>query len=158
MSFNGPLLPIAAQLAEAWIRRSDDALDPAAVLKGFAAIYEGLVALGAGQPADTTKIAKELNADKPRPQGTEARELTTEEILGSVQRDYLVSFEDEGHYKSLRPHLRSYGLTFEEYKAKWGLPKSYPATAPALSEAASQRARATRLGRRKDFKKVRGNW
>jgi predicted transcriptional regulator len=50
--------------------------------------------------------------------------------------------------KMLKRHLRStYGMTPEEYRAKWNLPADYPMVAPAYAEQRSQFAKATGLGR-----------
>lgn len=68
-------------------------------------------------------------------------------IAQSVQRDYLVSLEDGKHYRSLRRHLMAkYGMTPDEYRAKWGLPSDYPMVAPSYAEERSEVAKRTRLG------------
>jgi predicted transcriptional regulator len=52
----------------------------------------------------------------------------------SVHDDYLVCLEDGRKLKSLKRHLRyCFGMTPEEYRAKWGLPSDYPMVAPAYS-------------------------
>lgn len=64
----------------------------------------------------------------------------------SVTDDYLISLEDGKRYKTLKRHLSTRGMTFEQYKAKWGLPNDYPATAPSYSARRSELARANGLG------------
>lgn len=51
--------------------------------------------------------------------------------------------------KLLERHLQSaYGLTPEAYRAKWGLPASYPMVAPAYAEKQSALAYWIGLGRK----------
>src|SRR3546814_2986645 len=46
-------------------------------------------------------------------------------IRSSVKPDYIVCLEDGKKLKMLRRHLMThYGLTPEDYRAKWGLPRS----------------------------------
>lgn len=59
------------------------------------------------------------------------------EIRKSIQHDGLVSFIDGRSYKTLKRHLAAHGLTPEQYRARYGLPRDYPMTAPGY---AAQRA------------------
>jgi predicted transcriptional regulator len=66
-------------------------------------------------------------------------------IKKSLGDDFLICLEDGRKFKSLKRHLRSkYNLSPEEYRAKWGLPQSYPMVAP--SYAASRSALAKQMG------------
>ena len=48
-------------------------------------------------------------------------------IRRSVTPDYIVSLEDGRKFKSLKRHLKNtYGLTPDEYRKKWNLPRDYP--------------------------------
>jgi predicted transcriptional regulator len=68
-------------------------------------------------------------------------------IKKSITPDYLISLEDGSRYKSLRRHLTTkYGMTPDEYRAKWGLPKDYPMVAPNYAKARSELAKASGLG------------
>lgn len=69
------------------------------------------------------------------------------EIKRSISRDALISFEDGGRYKTLKRHLSGRGLTPENYREKWGLPKDYPMVAPGYAEQRSALAKAIGLGR-----------
>ena len=70
-------------------------------------------------------------------------------IKKSVTPDYIISLEDGKKFKSLKRHLSThYGLTPEEYRAKWGLPADYPMTAPNYSNARSALAKKLGLGRK----------
>lgn len=66
----------------------------------------------------------------------------------SVHDDYLISLEDGQKYKTLRRHLSGRGLTPDEYRAKWGLPDTYPMVAPNYSARRSELAKALGLGRK----------
>ena len=68
-------------------------------------------------------------------------------IKKSVTDEYLVSMEDGKRYKSLKRHLGTYGLTPAEYRAKWGLPDTYPMVAPAYAARRSELAKTLGLGR-----------
>lgn len=69
-------------------------------------------------------------------------------VKKSIYRDYLVCLEDGLKFKSLKRHLRSkYGLSPEEYRARWGLPADYPMVAPGYSEKRSKLAKKMGLGR-----------
>jgi predicted transcriptional regulator len=69
-------------------------------------------------------------------------------IKRSVTDDYIICLEDGKKFKSLKRHLRtSYGLTPEQYRAKWGLPADYPMVAPAYAAQRSKLAKAIGLGR-----------
>jgi predicted transcriptional regulator len=68
-------------------------------------------------------------------------------IRKSVTPDYLICLEDGRRFKSLKRHLRSkFGLSPEQYRAKWGLPKDYPMVAPNYAAARSAMAKASGLG------------
>lgn len=90
---------------------------------------------------------------KPAPVEPEARKPAIS-IKKSVTPDYLVSLEDGKQYRALKRHLAKLGLTPDEYKAKWGLPKDYPMVAPAYSQRRSELAKKLGLGRKADPKKV----
>jgi predicted transcriptional regulator len=70
-------------------------------------------------------------------------------IKKSVTPEFLISLEDGKKFKSLKRALRSrYGMTPEEYRAKWGLPHDYPMVAPNYAAARSELAKKMGLGRK----------
>ena len=70
-------------------------------------------------------------------------------IRRSITPDYIVSLEDGRKFKSLKRHLKNtYGLTPDEYRAKWGLPRDYPMVAPNYAKARSELAKSMGLGRK----------
>jgi predicted transcriptional regulator len=68
-------------------------------------------------------------------------------IKKSVTPDGIICLEDGRTFRSLKRHLASkYGMTPDDYRAKWGLPKDYPMVAPNYSAARSELAKAMGLG------------
>ena len=66
-------------------------------------------------------------------------------IKKSISDNFLICLEDGRSFKSLKRHLRTkYDMSPEDYRAKWGLPKTYPMVAPAY--AASRSALAKQMG------------
>jgi predicted transcriptional regulator len=52
----------------------------------------------------------------------------------TIREDHLISLEDGRPYRSLKRHLQArYGMTPEQYRAKWGLPPDYPMVAPSFA-------------------------
>lgn len=69
-------------------------------------------------------------------------------IRKSVTDDYLICLEDGYKLKMLKRHLMvSYGMTPEDYRAKWGLPHDYPMIAPAYARLRRGIAKQIGLGR-----------
>ncbi|TPL36004.1 MucR family transcriptional regulator [Mesorhizobium sp. B2-4-6] len=70
-------------------------------------------------------------------------------IKKSVTPDYIISLEDGKKFKSLKRHLAThYGLSPEDYRAKWGLPADYPMVAPNYAATRSALAKTIGLGRK----------
>ena len=68
-------------------------------------------------------------------------------VKKSISADFIVCLEDGRKFKSLKRHLRTkYGMSPEEYRAKWNLPKDYPMVAPAYAKARSDLAKQMGLG------------
>jgi predicted transcriptional regulator len=89
---------------------------------------------GAGQPAAA-------------PEESDVK-ATPAQIRKSISPDTLISFEDGKPYKSLKRHLSTRGMTPDDYRAKWGLPKDYPMVAPNYSAQRSALAKTLGLGRK----------
>jgi predicted transcriptional regulator len=66
----------------------------------------------------------------------------------SVFPDYIVSLEDGRKFKSMKRHLGLLGMTPEQYREKWNLPKDYPMVAPNYAATRSALAKASGLGRK----------
>ena len=70
-------------------------------------------------------------------------------IKRSVTDDYIVCLEDGRKLKMLKRHLMTaYGMTPEQYRAKWGLKPDYPMVAPSYSAQRQTLAKQFRLGRK----------
>ena len=67
-------------------------------------------------------------------------------IKKSVTPDYIISLEDGRHFKSLKRHLTGRGLTPDQYREKWGLPRDYPMVASNYAKRRSELAKSFGLG------------
>jgi predicted transcriptional regulator len=66
-------------------------------------------------------------------------------IRTSIKPDYIICLEDGKKLKMLKRHLMtSFGLTPDEYRAKWGLSADYPMVAPNYAE--KRRVLAVKIG------------
>lgn len=71
-------------------------------------------------------------------------------IRASVKPDHIVCLEDGKKLKMLRRHLMThYGMTPDDYRAKWGLPADYPMVAPNYAKQRSSLAKKIGLGKRR---------
>lgn len=69
-------------------------------------------------------------------------------VRNSIKRDYIICLEDGKKLKMLKRHLMThYGMTPDDYRAKWGLSADYPMVAPAYAEQRRVLAKAIGLGR-----------
>lgn len=72
-------------------------------------------------------------------------------IKKSVTPEHLICLEDGKKFKSLKRHLSTkYGMSPEDYRAKWGLPKDYPMVAANYAAARSALAKKTGLGQQRN--------
>ena len=72
-------------------------------------------------------------------------------IRKSITPGFLICLDDGRKFKSLKRHLASHGMTPDQYRQKWNLPKDYPMTAPDYAAKRSVLAKSIGLGqRRKD--------
>jgi predicted transcriptional regulator len=69
-------------------------------------------------------------------------------IRRSVHHDYVVCVECGWQGQMLRRHLATgHGLSVDQYRARWNLPRDHPMTAPSYSEQRSSLAKQIGLGR-----------
>ena len=93
-------------------------------------VFDKLAALASDEPAPT-----ELTPAVP--------------IKKSVTDDYIVCLEDGKKLKMLKRHLMTaYGMTPEEYRARWGLKADYPMVAPNYTAKRQELAKKIGLGRK----------
>ena len=69
-------------------------------------------------------------------------------IKKSVTPDYIICLEDGKKLKMLKRYLRSqYGMSPEDYRARWNLPSDYPMVAPNYATQRSRLAKQIGLGK-----------
>lgn len=99
---------------------------------------------GLAELIKTTRTA--LTADLEAPAAAAAEDyvpaVSVRKSLASP--DHIISLIDGRPYKTLKRHLATHGLTPEQYRERYKLPKSYPLVAASYSDA--RRAVAQRLG------------
>jgi MucR family transcriptional regulator, transcriptional regulator of exopolysaccharide biosynthesis len=72
-------------------------------------------------------------------------------VRNSITLAYLICLDDGKKFKSLKRHLASLGMTPDQYRQKWGLPKNYPMVAVEYGARRSALAKSIGLGKlRKD--------
>ena len=118
---------LTVQLLSAFVSNNSVSSD------GLAELIKSTRAALAESPASNTP-------EKPAPTFTPA--VSVRKSLASA--DFILSLIDGKPYKTLKRHLTQHGLTPEQYRDRYKLPKSYPMVAPAYSEA--RRAVAEKLG------------
>ena len=70
-------------------------------------------------------------------------------IKQSVKPAYIVCLEDGQRGKMLKRHLKTaHGMTPDEYRQRWRLPRDYPMVAPNYAKQRSALAKKIGLGRR----------
>lgn len=129
MSDNSEIIELTAGIVSAYV--SNNSVSAADVSGLIHATYAALNGAGA-----------------PPPPAEQAVQNPAVSIKKSIGDDFLICLEDGRKFKSLKRHLRTkYNLTPDAYRAKWGLPKTYPMVAPAYAAARSEIAKNIDLGR-----------
>ncbi len=68
----------------------------------------------------------------------------------SVFPEFIICLEDGKKLKMLRRHLHTrYGMTPDQYRAKWDMPATYPMLAPSYASHRSTLAKSIGLGRKR---------
>lgn len=123
------LLALTAEIISAYV--GNNALDTGAVPGMIGAIFAKLTELS----TDEKPLPETLTPAVP--------------IKRSVTDDYIVCLEDGKKLKMLKRHLMTaYGMTPEEYRAKWGLKPDYPMVAPTYAAKRQELAKKIGLGRK----------
>ncbi|MGC1303305.1 MAG: MucR family transcriptional regulator [Caulobacteraceae bacterium] len=124
-----------------------ETVETAALAADIVAAYVGNNKLSIGElPELISSVHKALqNAGAPQP---EPAPVPAVPVKKSVTSEYLISLEDGRRYKSLKRHLATRGMTPDEYRTKWGLPKDYPMVAASYSAQRSNLAKTLGLGRK----------
>ncbi len=88
-----------------------------------------------------------LSSRAPQPVETAVTKPTPGQIRKSITPDAITSFIDGKPYLTLKRHLGTHGLSFAEYRERYGLPADYPTVAPSYSARRSELAKSFGLGR-----------
>ena len=110
-----------------------------------AAELPALIASVHGALQNVTQPAQAPTAEKPTP---------AVPVKKSITADAIISLIDGKPYKSLKRHLTGKGLTPDQYREQFGLPRDYPMVAPAYAQKRSELARQSGLGQNR--RKVAG--
>jgi len=125
----GALIELTADIVSAYV--SKNAVPVASLGELIESVNSSLARIG--QPVESEK-PPQLPAVNPK---------------RSVTPDYIICLEDGKKFRSLKRHLTThFGLTPDEYREKWGLPRDYPMVAPNYSESRSALAKSMGLGRK----------
>lgn len=125
----GEILALTTEIVSAHV--GNNAVEQANVAELIQSVYAKLNEIASGEEA----AAVELTPAVP--------------IKKSVTDDYIVCLEDGKKLKMLKRHLMtSYGMTPEDYRAKWGLKPDYPMVAPNYALKRQELAKKIGLGRK----------
>ncbi|GAB6053654.1 MucR family transcriptional regulator [Magnetospira thiophila] len=126
---NEDLLQMSVDVVAAYV--SNNSLPAAQISEVITTVYSALKSLEGGE------VVME-EAQKPA--------VT---VKKSITPDYLICLEDGKKMKMLKRYLRTtYGMTAEEYRAKWNLPADYPMVAPNYAAQRSAFAKQIGLGKK----------
>ena len=119
---------LTTEIVAAYVRRNQVAPDQLGTL--IATVHQALAGLGEQLPE------------------TSGERIPAVPIRRSVHRDYVVCLECGWRGLMVRRHLATgHGLTVEQYRARWNLPREHPMVAPGYSERRSSLAKEIGLGR-----------
>ncbi|SFM24159.1 MucR family transcriptional regulator [Methylobacterium pseudosasicola] len=121
-------IELTAGVVSAYV--SNNHLQPSEIATLIANTHAALAGLGNGAALEAPAVEK----------------LTPAQIRKSITPDALISFVDGKPYKTLKRHLTGNGMTIEQYRERYGLPRDYPSTAASYSEQRSKLALALGLG------------
>ena len=121
---------LTADIVSAYV--SNNKVGTADLANVISEVHRALGAVGQAAPA--------VEPEAPKPTAAEIRKSRTPE--------FLTSFVDGRKYKSLKRHLTTNGMTPDEYRTRFGLPKDYPMVAESYSAQRSALAKTLGLGRK----------
>jgi predicted transcriptional regulator len=139
--------PIKTSSHEAVAGRSDD------LLKLATDIVAAYVSNNPVPVNELPSMIKSVHATLGGLSGSPSADLPTAQkpavaVKKSITPEFIICLEDGKKLKMLKRYLRSrYGLSPEEYRAKWGLPADYPMVAPNYAAQRSEFAKKIGLGR-----------
>ncbi len=89
------------------------------------------------------------NVSNPAQVKAEEKPTPAVPVKKSVTPDAIISLIDGKPYKSLKRHLTKQGLSPEQYRERYGLPRDYPMVAPNYAAKRSELAKASGLGQQR---------
>ena len=127
--------------------RGDDA-----ILRQVTEIVTAYLSKNVLPPEDIPGLIRSVHATLGGIAGVETPIQETREpavpVKKSVKADYIICLEDGKKLKMLKRYLRArYGMSPDQYRAKWGLPADYPMTAPNYAAKRSEFAKKFGLGK-----------
>ena len=134
--------------------RSTTARVPTPRLLRWAASLLLALLLGLSPASDLPQLMRPLYTGLAEQGQTKAEEepeklVPAVPIKKSIQPDHLICLEDGKKLKMLKRHLMTaYGMTPEDYRAKWGLRPDYPMVAPNYALKRQELAKKIGLGRK----------
>lgn len=126
----GEILRMAVEVVSSYVGRNQIAGDQIPEL--INTVYRSMAGLADSEGREDQAVSKPAVA-----------------VRRSITPDYIICLEDGKKLKMLKRHLRTtYGMTPEEYRAKWKLPHDYPMVAPNYAKQRSEFAKNIGLGRK----------
>ena len=126
---NEQLVELTADIVSAHVANNNVAVGDVATL--VERVYQALSSLG---------------TPSPEPQQEKTPIVS---VRASIKPEYLVCMECGRKQKTLKRHLENaHGMSPDQYRADYGLPRDYPMVAPEYSKKRSQMAHAIGLGRK----------
>ncbi len=131
---NETFITLTADIVAAHVSNNSVAVSDLPVL--IANVHGALIQLGGPAPVPEVKLEPAVS------------------IRASIKPDYIVCLDDGKKLKMLKRHLMThYGMTPDDYRAKWGLPADYPMVAPNYAEQRRTLAKKIGLGRKPGMKR-----
>ena len=121
-------LSLAAKVVASFV--GNNSLPTAELPSLIQSVHAALTAIASGAVAPTEPVA-------PTP---------IVAVRKSITPDYLICLDDGRKFKSLKRHLAGLGMTPEQYREKWKLPRDYPMVATNYAAVRSALAKKSGLG------------
>ena len=122
------LLSLTAEVVSAYVAKNP--LPTAALPEVIAQVHQSLQALSGSKQEPQVPLVPAVPIKK------------------SVTADYIISLEDGRKFKSMKRYLGGLGMSPDEYRQRWGLPRDYPMVAPNYAAKRSELAKTMGLGRK----------
>jgi len=121
-------ISLSADIVAAYVSRNS--VTPGGLPALIESVHSALASLGAMEAVPQTEVL-----------------VPAVPVRKSITPGFLICLDDGKKFKSLRRHFRNLGMTPDQYRGKWGLPKDYPMVAPEYAATRSALAKKFGLGR-----------